>query len=513
MEELKITNRINVDVTPKARAVWPTLGTEYPKSFPAFKELIDNSISAAKDKKCHVLIKVEEISDLEYKISIEDNAGGVNDPSVLLTVGTESHTKEGMYNYFGYGLKNSLAYFQPKWHLSRWYIQSKTDQDIENSQILEVNAPYVYNNEENEEYGHLGMHVEYKDSFLYRGQFSVPSTFIEFTTPKTKFNNLHPLKKGRKSSTLKSVIDELSELISFFYRPLFMSNSLEVDIYYCENDGKRNFKKTSVKFYDLPQQEHLHTFQTRLTTEGGKLNVKATWFIINRDINSPYVFPQERGMVLYVNGILVEPYKWEEAVFGGNAFHPSMNSLGCYVEVTGPKTATPELSVSKTKIQETGENYQSLISLLNQECPNQGIDSLKNSANTQNEIVKRDRRYDLHLRAFQSQGVICNLEKERLLTLPGGVKGNESLKADIFYQWANQNKIVIEEFKKDKINSLAVGQIMNYYHILKLEFPDYEIELTLVSDKCQETAKQLIKMYKTSGVNINFKSFTDIGIS
>jgi hypothetical protein len=80
------------------------------------------------------------------------------------------------------------------------------------------------------------------------------------------------------------------------------------------------------------------------------LNVEAKWFVINRDTNSPYVFPQERGLLLYVNGVLVDPYKWEEGVFGGNVYHPSLNSLGCYVEVKGPKSSTPELSVSKTKM-------------------------------------------------------------------------------------------------------------------------------------------------------------------
>jgi len=504
--------RVEVDVTPKASAVWKTLGTEYPKSFPALKELIDNSISAASDKKCKVKITIEEISDLDYKISIEDNSGGVQDPSILLTIATESNTKKGKYNYYGYGLKNALAYFQPKWHLSRWFIQSKTNKNIEDGDILEVNAPYVYNNEYNEEYGHNGMNVRIVDIENYRGSMIEPSTYIEFQTPKNKFNNMNPLKKGRKTTNLCSVAQDLSDLISLYYRPLFMDNTLDVEISYCENDGKRKFKTMRVKTYELPKQEVLHNYEGKLTNEGGKLNVDAKWFVIDRDNDSPYVFAQERGLLLYVNGILVEPYKWEEGVFGGNVYHPSLNSLGCYVEVKGPKSATPELSVSKTKIQETGENYQSLVNLLNQHCPTYKIDLLRSSSNTTNETVKRDRYLDGALTQMSSMGAICNLQKERLLTLPGGLKGNESLKADIFFEYSHQKKICIMEFKKDRINSNSVGQIINYYHILKIEFPEHEIELKLVSDVCQETAKQLIKMYKQNSINITFYSFANLGL-
>jgi hypothetical protein len=506
-------NRVEVDVTPKAYAVWKTLGTEYLKSFSALKELIDNSVSAAYDKKCKVKITLEEISDLDYKVSIEDNAGGVQDPSMLLTIATDSNDKKGRYNYYGYGLKNALAYFQPKWHLSRWFIQSKTLKNIEDGKLLEVNAPYVYNNEFNEEYNHKGMNVRLIDIENYKGSMSShePSTYIEFQTPRNKFNNLHPLKKGRKSTNIISVVQDLSDLISLYYRPLFMDNMLDVEISYCENDGKRKFKTLMVKVSELPTQEVLHTYNGKLTNNGGKLSVESKWFVIDRDTDSPYVFAQERGLLLYVNGILVEPYKWEEGVFGGNVYHPSLNSLGCYVEVKGPKSATPELSVSKTKIQETGENYQCLVNLLNQQCPTNKIDQLKNSSNTTDETVKRDRYFEGTLSNWSSEGFISNLQKERLLTLPEG-KGNESLRADIFYSYSNQKKICIMELKKERINSSSVGQIINYYHILKIEFPEHEIELKLVSDTCQETAKQLINMYKQNGINISFHSFASLGL-
>ena len=462
----QIENRIEVDVTPKANAVWKTLGTEYPKSFLALKELVDNSVSAA-EKKCKVKITLEEISDLDYKVSIEDNSGGVQDPSVLLTIATDSNDKKGKYNYYGYGLKNSLAYFQPKWHLSRWFIQSKTVQNIEDGTILQVNAPYVYNNEYNEEYGHKGMNVSIIEIEKYRGSMHEPSTYIEFITPQNKFNNLNPLKKGRKSSNISSIVQDVADLISFYYRPLFMEQMLEVEIFYCENDGKRKFKILKVGTYELPSQETLHTFSGKLTNEGGKLSVEAKWCVIDRDSNNPYVFAQERGLLLYVNGILVEPYKWEEGVFGGNVYHPSLNSLGCYVEVKGPKTATPELSVSKTKIQETGENYQGLVNLLNQESPTNKIEGLRNSSNSTNETVKRDRYFEGTLNHMASEGFICNLQKERLLQLPDG-KGNESLKADIFYKYNNQKKIC-SRISKEKC-FLKGCQLTSFFLVKYLNF-------------------------------------------
>jgi hypothetical protein len=505
---------IEVNLTPKARAMWQTLGTEYPKSFLALKELIENSISASDGENCKISLTLEELTGETYKFSYEDNSGGVQNPSVLLTVATESSSKEGKYNYYGYGLKNSLAFFQPNWEMSDWLIQSKTVELIDDEKILEVKAPYVFQNEFNEQHQHHGMHIIYNKLSYYKGVFQEPGTYIEFITTKSRFNNLHPLKLGRPIESVNKAAEELSNLISFYYRPLLMEGKLNVEIKYCISDGKRNFKNIIVKPQDLPIMEKLHQFEKKQKVHnGGHMNVKGVWFIIDRDINSIYEFPQQRGLLLYNNGVLVEPYRWENNVFGGNTFHPSMNSLVCVVEVWGDKTSIPELSVSKTKIIENGDNYQTLINLLYTECPRNGIDHVKNAANTVNEIVKRDRRYDTFHRENVRNGFISDLEKERLLIQPNGKKGNESLRVDIFYKYNNSDRIVIEEFKKDKINSSSVGQVLLYHHLLKLEFPKSEIELVLVSRECQETAKELIISFKSQGLNISFKSFAELGLS
>jgi len=505
---------IQVNVTPKANAMWAGLGTEYTKSFLALKEMIDNSISAAEGRGCKVIVSIEEIGDLNYKISIEDDSGGIKDVSVLLTIATASNTKIGKYNYYGYGFKNAIAFFQPKWELSNWIVQSKTHENIENDVILEVKAPYVFNDEYNEEYGHNGMNIKMSPISNYKGEYKKPSTYIEFTTSKNKFNNIHPLKGGRPIESIQKISEELANLISFYYRPLLMNNELGIDVRYCPNDGRKNFKNIKVIAYDLPILQTLHWFEQKKKTPNGMMNVKARWFKIDRDCSSIYEFPQCRGLILYINGILVDPYKWENNVFGGNTFHPSLNSIACYVEVESSKSASPELSVSKTKIQESGENYQTLISLLNSECPNKELDYVKNCANTISEVEKRDRRYNTQLRDQVSNGYICDLQKERLLQQPNGKKGNESLKLDIFYRKSGTNKIVIEEFKKDKINSSSVGQILLYMYLLEMEFPDDEIELILISGECQETAKLLIDSLKSNkGVKISFKSFSELGIS
>lgn len=506
---------ISVNVTPQAKAMWATLGTEYATSFLAIKELFDNSISASQGRGCKVITTIEEMNESSFKISIEDNSGGVTNPSTLLTIASESCTKVGKYNYYGYGLKNALAYFQPKYDLSDWVIQSKTQDDILNDEVLQIRGPYVYNEEFNEEFGHYGMNIIKTEIQNYKGKMVEPGTYIEFQTSRHKLINMHPIKKGRKSENIASIAQELADLVSFYYRPLIQNQELSMDIKYCGNDGKRNFKTIKVVSHDLPILNSLKVSEMRKKTESsGHMNIKCHYFQINRDTNSPYEFSQQQGMLLYINGILVEPYKWENLIFGGNVYHPSMNSLVCYVEVTAPKESTPELSVSKTKIQETGTNYEILISALNQECPDEELDYIKNAANTVNEIVKRDRRYDTQLREQAQQGFICDLQKERGLKHPNGKKGNENLKIDIFYRIANQKKIVIEEFKKDKINSMSLAQVLIYNHLLKLEFPEHHIELRLVSRECQETAKQLIESFKlVNGIDIVFKSFNSLGLS
>jgi len=162
-------NIIKLEIVPFGNDQWKSMGTEYEKSFLAFKEITDNSISASGQDKCEILITLIGQDENNMIVSIEDGSGGVNNPNTLLRISSDSKSKVGTHNIYGHGLKHSLAYFNPHHSDSTWVIQSRTQQMIEDDTILQVRAPYLYNHESNLKWGHRGMNVQYVDGSEYLG--------------------------------------------------------------------------------------------------------------------------------------------------------------------------------------------------------------------------------------------------------------------------------------------------------------------------------------------------------
>jgi hypothetical protein len=507
---------IKVEMFPTGRAQWRTLGTEYSKSFTALKEIIDNSISAAKGNHCSIVIKILSLSN-SYKISIEDNSGGVTDIQRLVTIATESEKKEEMYNIYGLGLKNCLAYFNDDYDNADWLIQSRTQENYENDEIFQIKAPYCYPNEFNEKHNHNGMNILKISSENYKGQFKVPGTYIEFTTPHEVFNNMNPLRTGTPVKILSSVAKELSDLISVFYLELLKKQKLNIDIVFSEsNESLSKLSKISCEIKDVPVLKSLKLLnETKKTKFGGKMSINAHWIELNREVSSPFLFPQRRGLMLYVNGILVEPYKWIDNLFGGHSDHPSFNNMCLLVSVWANKKDTPELSVSKTKIKENGDNCSLLFNVLEEECPREKITEVARLGKSKSEFERRDKRFDGQLTEWLNRGFIKNLIKEKTIKVPNT---KEKLKVDIYYEESN-GKIIIEEFKKEIFNGASnFGQIIVYYDLLKEKNPESIIEIKLVAALTNSTTLSLIDFYNNQWKllgrkdKIMFSSYTDLMI-
>ena len=511
---------ISVDMFPTGRAQWRTLGTEYTKAFTALKEITDNSISAAGEKDCKIIIKILSLSN-QYRISIEDNSGGVESVERLLTIATESEKKEGNYNIYGLGLKNCLAYFNDDYDNSDWLIQTRNEDQFKNGQFIQIKSPYCYPAEYNEKYEHYGMNIvnESNENTKYRGEFNIPGTYIEFVTPHEVFNNMNPLKTGAPNKLLPKIAKELSDLFSVFYLDLLKKQKVKIDILYSENTTKQKWEKISCETYELPISKSLKNVKEyKKTTFGGKMRIEAHWFELNREIGeNPFLYAQKRGLMLYVNGILVEPYKWVDKLFGGHAEHPSYNNMCLYVSVWGNKKDLPELSVSKTKIKENGENTKLLYDFLEEECPNEKITESGRLGKSKSEFERRDKRFEGQLTEWLNRGFIKNLCKEKIIKINGkGVK--DSLKVDIYYE-ENNGKIIIEEFKKDVFQGASnFGQIIVYYDLLKSENPDKIIEIKLVAGFANESTYSLIDFYNNHWRslgrkdNIKFETYSSLMI-
>jgi hypothetical protein len=517
---VKENNIISVDMFPTGRAQWRTLGTEYTKSFTALKEITDNSISASGDRDCKIIIKILSLTN-QYRISIEDNSGGVEDVQRLITIATESEKKEGNYNIYGLGLKNCLAYFNDDYDNSDWLIQTRNEEDFKNGNFIQIKSPYCYPGEYNEKHEHYGMNITKKTTYdePFKGVFDTPGTYIEFITPHEVFNNMNPLKTGAPNKLLPKIAKELSDLFSVFYLDLLKKQKVKIDILYSENNTNKKWEKLSCETHDLPIARSLKNVkEVKKSNFGGKMKIDAHWFEINREMNdSPFIYAQKRGFLLYVNGILVEPYKWVDKFFGGHAEHPSYNNMCLYVSVWGDKKDLPELSVSKTKIKENGENTKLLYDFLEEECPNAKITESGRLGKSKSEFERRDKRYEGQLTEWQNRGFIKNLSKEKIIKIGGG-KSKDSLKVDIFYEEMN-GKIIIEEFKKEVFQGASsFGQIIVYYDLLKNENPDKTIEIKLVAGFANNSTHSLIDFYnehwKSLGRkdSIKFESYTELMI-
>lgn len=512
------TNQVlPVEIVPFGKDQWKSMGTEYEKSFTAFKEILDNSVSASMNHRCEILITLEEQFDDNLKISVEDSSGGVQDANTLLRISSDSQEKEGTHNIYGHGLKHALAFFNSDYNTSNWLIQSRTHELLSEEKILQVRAPYLYNHEYNDEFLHYGMNVMFVDDKEFKGEKSKPGTFIQFTTPRNVFAKMNPMKgSGAPTTLLKTIAEDLCDLISLYYLPLLKKGLLDVEVRYRESDGKSKFKSIRVESDNFPS---LHTISYKEynnykvpTVKGGYMKVSAKWIQINRSATHRFVYPQKNGLICYVNGILVDPFVYIEQVFGGIVQHPSLNSLICVVEVESSKLNTPELSVSKTKFRINGENYISLIQHLSNICPKSDIIEFQRKGNSESELELRDKRFDMLLCFHKNIGLSGFVKKEEPCLLPNHSKAGDNLRYDIIYQ-LNNNNIVIEEFKKEIIKPDAVAQIVQYGELAKKQYSSDSIELVLVSKKISPTAESLLSMYSSNGWNIKFKSFAELYIS
>jgi hypothetical protein len=289
---------------------------------------------------------------------------------------------------------------------------------------------------------------------------------------------------------------------------LLKKQKLKIDILFAENLTPIKWSKNSCEIVDIPILRSLkNTSETKKSKATGKMKINAHWLELNRDSNNPFLYAQKRGLLLYVNGILVEPYKWIDRLFGGHTDHPSFNSICLVVSVWGDKKDIPELSVSKTKIKENGDNLNILFDFLEEECPKEKI--------TEVSRIGKSKRYDGQLTEWLNNGFIKNLTKEKSIKVPGT---KESIKADIYYE-IGENKIVIEEFKKEFFQGASnFGQIIVYYDILKSLNPEKTIEIKLVASNANQTTYGLIDFYNTLWKNldrkdiIKFNSYVDLMI-
>lgn len=502
---------IKVSNVPMGMAQWKTLGSEHQSSsFLALKEFIDNSISASFEQRCNLDISLVENGD-KIIITLEDNSGGVISPDILLTIATDSTNKLGLHNQYGYGFKNALAFFQPDWSSSDWIIQSRTDEMMSEGLMCHVEAPYVYPEEWNEVHKHYGIHAVKIDEKSFLGNCKEPGTFIQFETLSKIFFKMNPLKSGGAPiRNLKTAAEELQKLLSQWYNPKIKSGKLQININYKVNDCKK-IETIYVQSGEYPVQETLKTITKQILRmeNGKKMEVTAKWFEIERKSGNPFEYSAKNGLVCYVNDILVDPYIWEERVFANYANNGVMGSIVCVVEVNAKKEDAPELSVSKTKFRSNGDNYNSLIDFLEKNSPIEKIKLHANTNNSTNESVKRNQYFE-RLLSERELNKLETLEKESPCVLPNKKKAGENMRYDIMY--IKDHTVTIMEFKRDKINTSAVFQARAYGDVATLQYPNYNIELIVVSSEISDTANSLIELYQSLNINIKFKSFADLFI-
>jgi hypothetical protein len=503
---------LNVFNVPCAADQWKSMGTEYSRSIFAIKELIENSLSASGANQTDLLIKVISLNSDELLFSIEDNSGGTDDVNLLLTISSDSKKKKGLYSVFGHGLKHSLAYFQKDYQKTDWIIQSRTESLLENSEMIEIQAPYLFPSEYNEKFEHNGIHAVKISHETYKGEFKVPGTYIEFSTGIDKFSRLNPFKTGGRPQLLvESIVTELSNMISLIYLPLLRDKMLNVTIKYGSSD--ETLKIVYVKNIEFPIKSTIgkHRPNEIIKLKSGgiqKMNIK--YVQIDRSQKHPFVIAQANGLLCYVNGVLMEGFTWINEIFGDVENHPSMNSCLCLVEINATKENSPELSVSKTKFIPDGENYKQMLEHILNVCPKQELSAFRKQNNTASELTMRDRRYDMIKDVFGPHLSFINTEAE--CVLPNGDKAGDNMAYDLIYANKHDHILTIEEFKKESVKPQDVAQIIQYAKIAEVQYPNYQLKLVLASQRITNTAKDLIDFYVSRNFNLEFKSFVEMHI-
>lgn len=509
---MKILESIEVDNYSVAEANWLGLGTEYnSSSFYPIKEFLDNSFSAAHSNKlCNVKIMLTELEGGEVLVEIEDDATGISDVNVLLSIGSLSSQKNGLHNQYGYGIKNALAFFQTDWVKSDWIIQSKTEEFMFQGKCIQVRGPYFYPHETNNFYNHKGIDATVIGIDGFMGKMTDRSgTYIKFKTPLPTFVRMSPFEKsGRPIVNLAPAAKQLSQLISQWYSPKIKSGKIRVEIdYKCLTHDK--YTTLIAEYEEYPIYETLKVVEGAVkTSKGGELNIKAKWFGVDRYNTNFLIPPKHGGVVCYVNGVLVDPFIWIDEVFG-HKWNGEISSLVCLVEVESKKIDCPEISVSKTKFVQTGSNFENLINFLQKNCPRTEISKYKKRNSVQSEKAKIGQFTDMVNNNPLYDGLAP--ETEVPIELNNKILAGNDCRYDIVQ--TNHGNIKIMEFKKGEINPAAVYQANTYYDLAQIQYEGNIIQMVLAGETINLNAKKIIEALRNDlGKDIIFKSFADLGL-
>jgi hypothetical protein len=226
MEETIIDNKPDGDI------IWRGLGGHFDSLSQIINEFIDNSISnfiGANPIIKNIVISIEEKSNREYFISIEDSGTGIRNINAAFTLGSQE-SKDSPLNEHGFGFKHALATANP--NNNNWIICTRTAQQFNENKFTKIEAGYKFAN-----FKAITVDTNYNS---WPGQLNGSGTYMAFTCSEPMYKTLSQGFSGNFG--FESRVNILIEDIGFVYCNLIKEDIANISIIFTDKEGKRKNK-------------------------------------------------------------------------------------------------------------------------------------------------------------------------------------------------------------------------------------------------------------------------------
>lgn len=478
-EGVKMTEKIiELNNTPESNFLWKGLGGNFDSLMQIINEFIDNSFSNfIKNDQIDIkkiFLRIEELPELKYKISIEDTGSGIEDLESAFSIGNKTSQSSSL-NEHGFGMKHALAAANKE--NNNWKVITRTEADKEKDTYSIIEAPFHI----------FKQKVRKVSGNEWPGKLPT-GTIIEFEVEKHWVDTITRGLKGNYQK-LSSIVFILAEELGYTYGYFISQSIAPITIQY------KDLTMTKTENIDVPEIKPVY----KETINPGIGSTKYDLGDGDVDINYEFLQAEESnykkyykanmstsGVEIRVNGRLLEKNLFTE--IWGVEKHNSYNYILVRINViSNVKNRLPATTTNKGGLRQDDPKLEKIYQWIKSKLPQ----PKKRASLSDHETDLFNQLKDKKMKVYTpiDSSVVVDRERYAFTSV------NEKIRIDLYQSLQNINTIY--EGKKDKTTPQDVYQLLMYWDGLIMDNVPVD-KAVLIASEHPESVQALVDVKNES---------------
>lgn len=446
---------ITLQNKPDSVFFWRGLGGNFDNLIQILCEFIDNSFSNFKKHNDgeikNIAIRIMEIENEKYEITVEDTGTGIYDLDVAFSIGATS-AQDSSLNEHGFGMKHALAAANPQ--NDNWLILTRTEETASQEFYYSIQSSYHYEGQ-----------IVKKEYDAWPGMQQT-GTIIKFTIDK---HLLRTITKGLRGGiqNLALIVEVLAEDLGYIYANFIKEGVASLTIRY-KAITDANQSTVTVGAVEPKYNDVIAPGIGTTTIDLGEGDVELQYEFLEA-VESDYkrhyrANMSTSGVEIRVNGRLLEDNLFTE--IWGQEKHNAFNYILIKINVKSDDTnKLPSTTTSKNGLRQDDEKLAKIYDWIRSKLPEPKRKSAYCDHETELFKILEEKK-EMHLRRYDN-ALVIEQERGAFTTL------NEKIRIDLYLSF--QGRTTIYEGKKGKTSPQDVYQLMMYWDGLVMdEVPVHE---------------------------------------